>query len=83
SETYLNEESDAAVLSTAGAAPGGLAKVTVRSGSDSAQINIPVVNGTLPEYKKYLPSSSATPSPSGSATPSTTATSTESAAAGH
>jgi len=83
SETYLNEESDSAVLSTAGAAPGGLAKVTVRSGSDSAQINIPVVNGTLPEYQKYLPSSSATPSPTGSATPSTTATSTESAAAGH
>ncbi|MFE4194599.1 hypothetical protein ACFRJ9_01945 [Paenarthrobacter sp. NPDC056912] len=80
SETYLNDAADPAILSTAGTAPGGLAPVTIRSGSDSAQISIPVVDGTLPEYRKYLPSSaSSTATPS----PSTTATPTESAAAGH
>ncbi len=73
SETYLNGQSDAAILSSAGAAPGGLASVTIRSGSDSAQINVPVVDGTLPEYRQYIPTSSATPTPSGSAMPSESA----------
>lgn len=77
SETYLNDTADAAVLSTAGVRPGGLTPVTIRSGSDSATINIPVVDGTLPEYAKYLPSPSA--SPSGSATPGATGTETSSA----
>ncbi|MGP0224943.1 MULTISPECIES: hypothetical protein [unclassified Paenarthrobacter] len=78
SETYLNTGADAAILSTAGTIPGGLTPVTIRSGSDSATVNVPVVDGTLPEYQEYLPT---TPSPT--ATPSSTATSTESAAAGH
>jgi hypothetical protein len=77
SETYLNDTADAAILSTAGVIPGGLTPVTIRSGSDSATINVPVVNGTLPEYAKYLPSPSATPS--GSATPGATGTATSSA----
>ncbi|MEV7607274.1 hypothetical protein AB0N65_17720 [Paenarthrobacter sp. NPDC089322] len=78
SETYLNTGSDAAILSTAGTIPGGLTPVTIRSGSDSATVNVPVVDGTLPEYQEYLPT---TPTPT--ATPTSTATSTESAAAGH
>ncbi|WP_281453104.1 hypothetical protein [Paenarthrobacter nitroguajacolicus] len=77
SETYLNDTADAAILSTAGVIPGGLTPVTIRSGSDSATINVPVVDGTLPEYAKYLPSPSATPS--GSATPGATGTETSSA----
>jgi len=81
SETYLNKEADAAVLSTAGTKPGGLSPVTIRSGSDSATLNVPVVDGTLPEYKEYLPSSSATPT--STATSTATPTATESAAAGH
>ena len=81
SETYLNDQSDAAVLSSAGTIPGGLTPVTIRSGSDSSTVNVPVVDGTLPEYQKYLPTPSGSASPSGTATP--TATSTESAAAGH
>ncbi|MFJ5957668.1 hypothetical protein ACIQC5_17140 [Paenarthrobacter sp. NPDC092416] len=78
SETYLNDDADAAVLSSAGTIPGGLTPVTIRSGSDSAKINVPVVDGTLPEYAKYLPST-----PSSTATPSPTATTSESAATGH
>jgi len=83
SETYLNDEADAAVLSTAGTRPGGLSPVTIRSGSDSATINVPVVDGTLPEYKEYLPSSSASATPSSTSTATPTPTHTESAAAGH
>ncbi|MET4542319.1 hypothetical protein ABIE37_004124 [Arthrobacter bambusae] len=78
SETLLNDTTDAAILSTAGVIPGGLTPVTIRSGSDSATINVPVVDGTLAEYTKYLPT---TPTPT--ATPTSTSTSTESAAAGH
>lgn len=85
SETYLNTGSDSAILSSAGVIPGGLTPVTIRSGSDSATINVPVVDGTLPEYKEYLPTPSGSASPtsteSGSASPS--ATSTDSAGAGH
>ncbi|MDR6438141.1 hypothetical protein J2790_003290 [Paenarthrobacter nicotinovorans] len=88
SETYLNDSADAAILSTAGVIPGGLTPITIRSGSDSATINVPVVDGTLPEYAKYLPataSSSATPTSTESGTPTSTssATPSESAAAGH
>ncbi|MDR6986297.1 hypothetical protein J2Y66_000767 [Paenarthrobacter nitroguajacolicus] len=86
SETYLNDTTDAAILSTAGVIPGGLTPVTIRNGSDSATIKVPVVNGTLPEYAKYLPatpSSSATPTSTSSETSTSSATPTESAAAGH
>lgn len=76
SEVFLNDSADAAILSTAGAIPGGLTPVTIRTGSDSATVNVPVLDGTLPEYAQYLPT---TPSPT--ATP--TSTSTESAAADH
>ncbi len=80
SETYLNDTADAAILSTAGVIPGGLTPITIRSGSDSATINVPVVDGTLPEYAKYLPS---TPTPTATSTSTSTAAPTESAAAGH
>ncbi|WP_159736527.1 hypothetical protein [Arthrobacter sp. 9V] len=83
SETYLNDTADAAILSTAGVIPGGLTPVTIRSGSDSATINVPVVDGTLPEYAKYLPSSSATPTATPTSTSTSSATPSESAAAGH
>ena len=83
SETYLNDSADAAILSTAGVIPGGLTPITIRSGSDSATINVPVVDGTLPEYAKYLPSSSATPTATPTSTSTSSATPSESAAAGH
>jgi hypothetical protein len=77
-ETFLNDTADAAILSTAGVIPGGLVPITIRSGSDSATVNVPVLDGTLPEYAKYLPT---TPSPT--ATPTSTSTSSEAPAAGH
>ncbi|UVJ41513.1 hypothetical protein [Arthrobacter sp. CJ23] len=71
SETYLTDAADAAVLSTSGANPGAMTSVTIRTGSESRSVKVPVADGTLPEYVKYLPAG-ATPSstPSTSATPS-------------
>ena len=81
-ETFLTDTADAAILSTAGVIPGGLVPVTIRSGSDSATVNVPVLDGTLPEYAKYLPTTpTPTPDPP-TQDPSTNppATSTSSAA---
>jgi len=44
-----------AVLAQAGAMPGALAPVTVTAASDSEELQIPVVDGTLPEYAQYVP----------------------------
>jgi hypothetical protein len=74
SETYLNENSDAAILSTSGGNPGSLVSVTIKSGSDSRSVKFPVMDGSLKEYQKYIPTPTATPSPSGTATPSGSAT---------
>ncbi|MEZ2391965.1 hypothetical protein AB6813_20965 [bacterium RCC_150] len=75
SQTYLNENSDPVILSTSGGNPGTLVPVTVKSGTDSATLQVPVVDASLKEYQKYLPAT-ATPSatPSGSASTSGSAT---------
>lgn len=68
-ETYLNEESDSAILSTTGGNPGSLVTVSISAGSDSAKLQVPVLDGSLVEYTKYLPEG-ATPSPTPSSTES-------------
>jgi len=68
SQTYLNEDSDAAILSTSGGKPGSLVTVSISTGSDSAKLQVPVMDGSLVEYQKYLPASA-----SPSATPGSTA----------
>lgn len=82
SQTYLNETTDAAVLSTSGGAPGSTASVTIKTGSDSRAVQFPVLDASLKEYAKYLPTPSASPSPSvsGSATPSSGSTGSSSSA---
>lgn len=42
--------------------PGELIKVSVQSGSHTKHVDSQVFNGTLPQYKKYLPSPKPTPS---------------------
>ncbi|MFF2298650.1 hypothetical protein [Arthrobacter sp. NPDC058127] len=81
SQTYLNENTDPAILSTSGGAPGSMVSVTIKSGSDSRTVQFPVLDASLKEYAKYLPTVSASPSPSvsGSATPGSSATSGTSA----
>ncbi len=82
SETYLNETTDAVILSTSGGNPGSMASITITNGSDSRTVQFPVLDASLKEYQQYLPTASASPSPSasGSATPSSGSTSSSSSA---
>ncbi|MGI5188306.1 hypothetical protein ACQEVI_09205 [Promicromonospora sp. CA-289599] len=63
---YLGTETGEAVqLDTVGAAPGDYLDATLTVGGDSKGFQLPVFDGTLPEYADYLPVA-VLPSPSGS-----------------
>jgi len=70
---YLNESNEASILSTVAEPAGALEAVTISqdgtSTPKSAELKVPVLDGTLEEYKKYVPGP-ALPSPTSSATPS-------------
>jgi hypothetical protein len=78
SYTFLNENTDPAILSTSGGKPGSLVdlKVTENGTNVTNTVKVPVLDATLKEYKDYLPSASP------SATPSSSAGSTASATSG-
>lgn len=80
SYVLLNESADPAILSTSGGKPGSLVEVTISEDgtSKTAKFKMPVLDATITDYKKYLP----TAEPTGSATPSGTATPSESATPG-
>ncbi|WP_275005676.1 hypothetical protein [Promicromonospora iranensis] len=68
---YLGTESGEAVeLDAVGAAPGNYVAATLTVGSDSKEFQLPVFDGTLPEYADYVPAGETSPSasPSASAT---------------
>ena len=73
SYTLLNESTDPAILSSTGAIPGSLSEVTISEDgtNQSAKVKVPVLDGTLPEYKAYLPEGSE-PTVSETATPAPT-----------
>lgn len=77
SYTLLNDSTDAATLSTAGGKPGTLVDVQVTEDGTNVNktVKLPVVDGTLKEYEKYLPAGS---TPTETPTPSETATHGES-----
>jgi hypothetical protein len=77
SYTLLNDSTDAATLSTTGGKPGTLVDVQVTEDGTNVNkpVKIPVVDGTLKEYQKYLPAGG---TPTGTPTPSETATTGES-----
>jgi hypothetical protein len=83
SYTLLNDSADAAILSTTGFKPGSVAELTITEDgtNQSAKFKVPVLDGTISDYKSYLP----TPSPTGSGTasPSSTATPSPSSTANH
>ena len=95
SYTMLNDTTDAAILSTAGAKPGSMAEVAISENgtSQKAMFKVPVMDGTIVDYKTYLPTpaptatSTATPTeaaPSSETAPSTeTATPTPTSTEGH
>ena len=85
SYVLLNDSTDAATLSTTGGKPGSLVEVTLREDGTNmeAKFKIPVLDGTITDYKKYLPTAqptaSSTASGSAGATSSASPTSTSSA----
>jgi hypothetical protein len=67
---YLGTATGEAVqLDTVGAAPGDYVDATLTVGGDTKEFQLPVFDGTLPEYADYLPIAAASPSPSMSPTP--------------
>ncbi|MET3812452.1 hypothetical protein [Arthrobacter sp. UYEF3] len=74
SYVLLNDSTDPALLSTTGAKPGSVLDVTIREDVTNleAKFKMPVLDGTLTEYKQYLPTAEPTSSgtASGAATPS-------------
>ncbi len=76
SYALLNESTDAAMLSTSGGKPGSLVEVTIREdGTNSdAKFKMPVLDGTIVDYKKYLPAADPTDSVAESGTPTPTPT---------
>lgn len=60
---YLGTETGETVsLDTVGAAPGDYLDAVLSVGADSAEFQLPVLDGTLPEYADRLPSAAASPS---------------------
>ncbi|MCQ9165037.1 MULTISPECIES: hypothetical protein [unclassified Arthrobacter] len=60
----LNGASDKAILSTVTAAPGATEVLQLRGSgatTDSTSLTVPVLDGTLAEYKDMLPTAKATP----------------------
>jgi hypothetical protein len=58
-------DTNPAVFDTVSGIPGDLVPVTVESGADSQELKVPVVDGTLEQYRPYLPS----PEPGSPASP--------------
>ena len=77
SYVLLNESADPAILSTSGGKPGSLVEVTLREDGTNmdAKFKMPVLDATITDYKKYLP----TAEPTSSSTASGSATETSSA----
>lgn len=70
---YLGTETGETVqLDAVGGAPGEYLDAQLTVGSDSMEFQLPVLDGTLPEYAEYLPAAEASPSASGSPSASPT-----------
>lgn len=71
SYTLLNDSADEAILSSTGGIPGSLVEVRISedSSNQNTTFKVPVVDGTITDYKQYLPAGS---EPTGSATPTST-----------
>lgn len=79
----LSSQNDNAVLSTMAQGPGSMETIELRqsgAGSKTASLNVPILDGTLAEYKNLVPTTAPVivptiePTPEASATPSAEAT---------
>ncbi|PYI69936.1 hypothetical protein CVV68_02015 [Arthrobacter livingstonensis] len=62
--TVLNGANDAAILSTVTARPGAMEVLQLRQSggtTDTGSLNVPVLDGTLAEYKPLVPTATPTP----------------------
>ncbi|BCW69692.1 hypothetical protein NicSoilB8_07360 [Arthrobacter sp. NicSoilB8] len=89
SYTMLNDSTEPATLSITGAKPGAMAEVTISEdgANKNAKFMVPVLDGTIVDYKTYLPTpeptASSTATSTETATPAATGTPTPSSTAGH
>ncbi|WP_427016384.1 hypothetical protein ACQCSX_16730 [Pseudarthrobacter sp. P1] len=79
--SYLTGESDAAILDTVSATPGTMESLKLTQtgpGEQTLEFSVPVVDGTLEDYKHLVPTSTPTGTavPTETASPSATATET-------
>ena len=83
----LNDSTAPAILSAAGAKPGSMAEVTISEDgtSQDATFKVPVMDGTIVDYKTYLPTPepTATDAATSPETAPATETPTPSSTAGH
>lgn len=79
--TVRLEESTPVSFAHVGGVPGSLVDVQVSAGSSSQTVKIPVLDGTLEEYRQYLPTPSASASSSSSSSASSGASGSSSASA--
>jgi hypothetical protein len=87
---YLTKDANASILSSVNAIPGALETVKLSesggAGSKTGEVKVPVLDGTLQEYRQYVPTPSAmateTSSSGATSSSSDTATSSASASAG-
>ena len=55
----FEDEANKTTVDRPGASPGALVNVTVRVNNESADVRVPVLDGTLPEYSSYVPTPAA------------------------
>ena len=60
SYTLLNDSTDEAILSTTGGSPGSLVEVSITEDgtNQNTTFKVPVLDGTIADYKQYLPAGS-------------------------
>jgi hypothetical protein len=74
-KVIFEEDENETIVGSPGAAPGALVDITVRVNNESADVLVPVLDGTLPEYRDFVPSAE----PTETAAPAETASPTEGA----
>ena len=82
--TVLGTTGDEHILNTVASAPGALEAVELRlsgASSETASLNVPVMDGTLQEYKNLIPTIAPSPEPTVAATDAATAEPTVEASA--
>jgi len=68
----FEDDENETVVDSPGAAPGALVPLEVQVNSESAELDVPVLDGALAEYRPYIPGAEATTEPAAEASPDAT-----------